>query len=68
MYTIVSDKYGFCEYEYLSDIINQLSDLDDVTFRVWSVQYSCGEYIYILCDSNGDIVAVDTDHVHHKAW
>jgi len=68
MYTIVSDKYGFGEYEYLSDIINKLSDLDDVTFRVWSVQCSCGEYVYVLCDSNGDIVAVDTDHVHHKAW
>jgi hypothetical protein len=68
MYTITAEKYGFGEYEYLSDIINKLSDLDDVTFQVWSVQCSCGEYIYILCDSNGDIVAVDTEHVHHKAW
>jgi hypothetical protein len=68
MYTIVSDRYGEGKYEDFNDIITQVHDLgyDD---PVVGMRYcECGECIWVIETLDGEIVAVETEHVGHQAW
>jgi organic radical activating enzyme len=68
MFTIVSDKYGFGTYENLNEIIEQVRDLDYGELYETTLWCDCGEIIDGLMDENNEVVAVETEHVHHSAW
>ena len=68
MYTIVLPKYGFTTYDDLDDIIVQVYDLDWEKLHRTHILCPCGELIHGLVDDNDDIVAVETEHLHHMGW
>jgi len=68
MYTIVSDRYGEGEYEDFNDIISQVHDLGYDDPVVWMRHCECGEYVWVIETLDSEIVAVETEHVHHQAW
>jgi hypothetical protein len=68
MYTIVSDRYGFGTYDDPDDIILLVDDLDYCNVHLTHLLCACGELIHGLVDCNYDIVAVETEHLHHMGW
>ena len=68
MYTIVLPNYGFSTYDDLDDIIVLVYKHDWEELYTTHLLCPCGELIHGLVDDNDDIVAVETEHLHHMGW
>jgi hypothetical protein len=68
MYTIVSDKYGYGSYDSLGEIIEQVRNFGYGDLFKTILLCECGKIVSGLIDIHYEVVAVETEHVHHSAW
>ena len=68
MYTIVLPKYGFSTYDDPDDIIIMVEDQDHYDVHHTHLLCPCGALIHGMIDGDDEIVAVETEHLHHMGW
>jgi hypothetical protein len=68
MYTIVSDRCGNGEYKNIYDLVKYVEMSSNTKLHERLILCNCWRPALGLVDENGEIVAVESQHVDHLVW